>query len=101
MVLKDSSIVELSREHRPSQEDELERIEKNGGIVISVRKALRVQGSLAVSRSIGDRELKKYLSNVPEIREYERKGNEKFLVIATDGLWNVIFFFYININKKI
>ena len=89
MTHKDSKIIQLSREHRPSQQDELQRIESRGGIVIPVRKALRVQGALAVSRSIGDKDFKQYLSNVPEINIYDITGQEKFLIIGSDGLWNV------------
>src|SRR3989338_8161357 len=42
--------VQLSEDHKPSNKEEKQRIEKNGGIV----SLGRVNGALAVSRAFGD-----------------------------------------------
>lgn len=50
---------ELTRDHHPDREDEKARIEAAGG-VIRVWGVPRVNGILAVTRSIGDIYLKRY-----------------------------------------
>jgi serine/threonine protein phosphatase PrpC len=50
----------------------------------------RVSGSLAVTRALGDLELKTQgVSNVPDIEEIELTNKTNFLIIASDGLWDV------------
>jgi hypothetical protein len=53
------SILELTRDHHPDREDEKLRIEAAGGFVVDYGGLPRVNGQLAVSRSIGDLALKK------------------------------------------
>ncbi|KAB1203125.1 putative protein phosphatase 2C 14 [Morella rubra] len=53
----------LTRDHRAEQEDERKRIEDKGGYVVIHRGAWRVDGVLAVSRSIGDAHLKDWVGN--------------------------------------
>ena len=51
----------------------------------------RVQGDLAVSRAFGDCHLKRFgVSAEPELSMYEIKTSDAFLVLASDGLWDVI-----------
>ena len=45
---------------------------------------------MAVSRAIGDRMLKDYVSAEPEIVERTITKDDAFIVIATDGLWDVL-----------
>lgn len=91
---------QLTRDHNCSDEQEKERIERNGGFV----ERDRLNGDLDMSRTIGDHEFKKY-RNHPQFnrtgREYGsdllvatpditcRKLNDDaaFVIVATDGLW--------------
>lgn len=91
LLRKNWEIQQLSTEHTPDKPEECERIEKLGGYVLNVAGKARLQGSLAVSRAVGDAFYKPFLSNVPEIKEFSIQKHDKFLVLATDGLWNVIF----------
>jgi hypothetical protein len=52
-------ILELTRDHRPDREDEKLRVEAAGGFVVDYGGLPRVNGQLAVSRSIGDLAFKK------------------------------------------
>ncbi|XP_073128086.1 protein phosphatase 2C 51-like [Henckelia pumila] len=79
----------LSRDHKPDRPDEKERVEAAGGSVIN-RKGWRVQGLLPTSRSIGDHHLKPYISSQPEVTVTRRTGSDDFLIIATDGLWDMV-----------
>ncbi|XP_031385295.1 probable protein phosphatase 2C 25 [Punica granatum] len=80
----------LTSDHRPSREDEKERIEAQGGYVDSYHGVWRIQGSLAVSRGIGDRHLKKWVTAEPETKVVEIKAEHEFLILASDGLWDKV-----------
>ncbi|XAR62413.1 Phosphoprotein phosphatase [Bertholletia excelsa] len=80
--------VPLSIDHKPDRTDERRRIEEAGGFIIWAG-TWRVGGVLAVSRAFGDKLLKPYVVAEPEIQEEEIDGVE-FIIIASDGLWNVL-----------
>lgn len=79
----------LSIDHKPNREDECSRIESAGGKVIKW-DGYRVSGVLAVSRSIGDRYLRPYVVADPEIMFVSRTKEDECLILASDGLWDVI-----------
>ncbi|CAN1264123.1 Probable protein phosphatase 2C 8 [Linum perenne] len=82
--------VPLSIDHKPDRPDELERIEAAGGRVINWNGP-RVLGVLSTSRSIGDQYLKPYIIPTPEVIVHKRsKEDDQFLILASDGLWDVI-----------
>lgn len=69
------------------------RIEALGGVVSPTG---RVFGQLAVSRSLGDVHMKKprvsenFVSNDPYIAKFDLKYGDDFLILACDGLWDVM-----------
>ncbi|KAL5229402.1 hypothetical protein ABZP36_028178 [Zizania latifolia] len=79
----------LSMDHKPNREDEYTRIEAQGGKVIQWN-GYRVLGVLAMSRSIGDKYLKPYIIPVPEVTVVARAKDDECLVLASDGLWDVM-----------
>lgn len=79
----------LTLDHKPNVPEELQRIEDGGGFVISFGVS-RVQGILAVSRSIGDKSLKPYVIAEPRIAEGRLGRENDFLIIACDGVWDVL-----------
>lgn len=80
----------LTTDHRAGRDDERERIENQGGYVEFYRGAWRVHGILAISRSIGDAHLKKWVVAEPETRVLDLEQDMEFLVLASDGLWDVV-----------
>lgn len=50
----------------------------------------RVNGRLAVSRAIGDFGLKDVVIGEPDIVCLPLNGNEDFLLLACDGLWDYV-----------
>lgn len=51
----------------------------------------RVGGQLAVSRAFGDYSLKKEgVTAIPYVRKHFMRPFDKFLIIATDGVWDVL-----------
>ncbi|TKY71023.1 phosphatase 2C 8 [Spatholobus suberectus] len=81
--------VPLSRDHKPDRPDEKERIEAAGGRVINWN-GNRVLGVLATSRSIGDHCMKPFVISQPETNVYARTESDEFVVVASDGLWDVV-----------
>jgi protein phosphatase 2C len=47
-------------------------------------------GELAVSRAIGDHCLRPYVIPEPELLMVERTPDDEVLVLASDGLWDVM-----------
>ncbi|PSS19344.1 Protein like [Actinidia chinensis var. chinensis] len=81
--------VALSVDHKPNREDEHTRIEAAGGKVIQWN-GHRVFGVLAMSRSIGDRYLKPWIIPDPEVMFIPRTKEDECLILASDGLWDVL-----------
>ncbi|KAJ4794174.1 Protein phosphatase 2C family protein [Rhynchospora pubera] len=81
--------VALSSDHKPNRPDEMRRIEQAGGKVIDWN-GFRVWGILATSRSIGDHYLKPCVTCEPEVTVTDRLGEDEFLILASDGLWDVV-----------
>ncbi|XP_010253791.1 PREDICTED: probable protein phosphatase 2C 25 [Nelumbo nucifera] len=80
----------LTCDHRPNREDEMDRIESLGGYVDCCHGVWRLQGSLAVSRGIGDRHLKQWVTAEPETKILKIRPECEFLILASDGLWDKV-----------
>ncbi|XP_058785971.1 probable protein phosphatase 2C 60 isoform X1 [Vicia villosa] len=85
----------LSIDHKPDLEIEKERISKAGGFI----HAGRVNGSLNLTRAIGDMEFKqnKFLpaekqvvTANPDINTVELCDEDEFMVLACDGIWDCL-----------
>jgi serine/threonine protein phosphatase PrpC len=77
----------LSYDHKANDAPEKSRIEQAGGFVIRGR----VLGILAVARSFGDHSLKQFVVPTPFVQSVElREGEDDFLVLACDGVWDVM-----------
>ncbi|KAH7723124.1 protein phosphatase 2C containing protein [Aphelenchoides avenae] len=78
--------MQISVDHSPINYDERVRIQKAGGTV----KDGRVLGILEVSRSIGDGQFKAHgVISTPDVKKLTLTSNDKFLLLACDGLWKV------------
>ncbi|XBI98706.1 hypothetical protein VPH35_018914 [Triticum aestivum] len=81
----------LTDDHRASRQDERDRIEAlKGGLVLNCRGVWRVQGSLAVTRGIGDAHLKPWVVAEPETRTVDVGADCELLILASDGLWDKV-----------
>lgn len=80
----------MTSDHQPSRKDERDRIEALGGYVDCCHGVWRIQGSLAVSRAIGDQYLKKWVVAEPETKVCKILPDCEFLILASDGLWNKV-----------
>jgi protein phosphatase 1L len=81
--------IRLTTDHKPDLPEERARIEAQGGIVATLDVA-RVQGSLAMSRSLGDAFLKPFVTAEPRIAEGFFGRRDDVAIVACDGLWDVV-----------
>ncbi|XP_055937745.1 protein phosphatase 1L-like [Argiope bruennichi] len=82
--------IPLSFDHKPIQLKECRRIKEAGGF-ISFNGVWRVAGILATSRALGDFPLKdrNLVIACPDILTFDLADlNPKFMILATDGLWD-------------
>ncbi|KAJ1698249.1 hypothetical protein LUZ63_006761 [Rhynchospora breviuscula] len=89
VICRGGNAIAVSRDHKPDQSDERQRIEDAGGFVMWAG-TWRVGGVLAVSRAFGDRLLKQFVVAEPEIKEEKVDNSLEFLILASDGLWDVV-----------
>uniref|UniRef100_A0A8C4MUX2 Protein phosphatase 1F n=1 Tax=Equus asinus asinus TaxID=83772 RepID=A0A8C4MUX2_EQUAS len=89
ILVQQGQVVKLMEPHRPERQDERERIEALGGFV-SHMDCWRVNGTLAVSRAIGDVFQKPYVSGEADAASRELTGSEDYLLLACDGFFDVV-----------
>ena len=95
--------IDLTKDHKPNDSVERERIEGLGGTVdwcgeVDSRGfpkentgVYRINGNLALSRAIGDRSERPWVTNAVDIKHYLiDEGEDSFVILATDGLWDVM-----------
>ena len=95
----------LSRDHKPSEPDENKRIINNNGRIKKcydedLKKYLgpdrvwlknKEEPGLAMTRSIGDKIAHSVgVTDEPEFKNFEYDGTEKFIIIASDGIWEYL-----------
>ncbi|CAN9501171.1 unnamed protein product [Ophioblennius macclurei] len=89
ILVRKGQVVELMKPHKPDREDEKQRIEALGGCVIWFG-TWRVNGSLSVSRAIGDSEYKPYICGDADHNIFPLDGSEDYLILACDGFWDTV-----------
>ncbi len=92
VLCRNGEAIALSVDHKPYDTKEKNRIERNSGFV----QHGRVNGRLAVSRALGDNSLKHEdpklspLTAMPDITINTLTKNDEFIILACDGLWDVM-----------
>uniref|UniRef100_A0A0E0CGX6 protein-serine/threonine phosphatase n=1 Tax=Oryza meridionalis TaxID=40149 RepID=A0A0E0CGX6_9ORYZ len=107
VISRNGQAIALSNDHKPNFPEETQRIVAAGGSVSFSRGSHRVNNGIAVSRAIGiaymfvggdlsyknNKKLRpeqQLLTCSPEIRADQLTDNTEFLVIACDGVWDVL-----------
>jgi len=86
---KENIAEQLSQDHKPASPDERQRIEKLGGVIEFDGAEWRIL-KLSLSRAFGDLDCMPYVTNMPQIYNYKINKKDKFIIIACDGLWDVL-----------
>ncbi|XP_062852008.1 protein phosphatase 1G [Trichomycterus rosablanca] len=96
VVSEKGKAVDMSYDHKPEDELELNRIKNAGG---KVTMDGRVNGGLNLSRAIGDHFYKRnknlppeeqMISALPDVKVLTLNEDHDFMVVACDGIWNVM-----------
>ena len=86
-LITKSEMILLTKDHKCCDANEVKRIRDKGGIVFRER----VFGTLMLTRSFGDKEMKKYgVLSTPDIYIKNVEKDDLFIVIASDGVWDVV-----------
>ncbi|KAL4439513.1 hypothetical protein ABPG74_003915 [Tetrahymena malaccensis] len=87
VLCENDKAVRVSTDHKATNDQEIKRIKDMGGMIIRGR----VSGSLAVTRALGDLDLKtEGVLNVPDVQDFMITSKTQYLILASDGLWDVV-----------
>ena len=86
-LIKKNEIKLITKDHKCNDANEVKRIRDTGGVVFRER----VFGTLMLTRSFGDKEMKKYgVLSTPDIFSKNIEEDDMFVIIASDGVWDVV-----------
>ena len=87
---RSGSAVTFTSDHSPTAAVERRRLEAAGGRLVQTDDGKwRLNGQIAVSRAFGDK-TQPLVSHVPDVTHYALRGMDELLVLATDGVWDVL-----------
>src|SRR5579872_6718342 len=89
VLCRNNLAIPLTKDHKPDWPEEYARIIKLGGQIKKDGNTYRIN-DLSVSRAFGDKESSKYVTHIPDIYKYKLKSTDRFMIIACDGLWDVM-----------
>ena len=89
VLCRDFNAMPLTKDHKPMWPEERRRITALGGLIIYDGHDYRIK-DLSVSRAFGDIDANPYVTNMPDIYRYRIEKNDYFIIIACDGLWDVL-----------
>ena len=86
-IIYDKSYKQISSDHKCTIEDEKTRVINMGGRI----QKNRVMGQLILTRTLGDLYVKQYgVINTPDVSVNEIGDRVKYVILASDGVWDVI-----------
>lgn len=86
VLFRNGHSIRLTYDHKASDILEMQRVEQAGGLIMKSR----VNGMLAVTRSLGDKFFDGLVVGNPFTACVEITTEDEFLILACDGLWDVI-----------
>jgi len=88
MICRNNIGISLTKDHKPDWPEEYARIKALGGDIVWDGFDFRIK-DLSVSRAFGDINAEPFLTCIPDIYRYKITSDDKFIVLACDGLWDV------------
>jgi serine/threonine protein phosphatase PrpC len=89
VICKNNIAIPLTKDHKPDKPEEECRIRKLGGTIVYDGADWRIS-DLSVSRAFGDLSAEPYVTCEPDVFEYMITSRDKFIIMACDGLWDVM-----------
>ncbi len=95
LLVRNGRCLYSTTDHKPSQPEEKERIEKLGGTLLKIdekRGIYRIDAGnkLAVSRTFGDSKDRPFVIETPTNHKMETVQAGDYFVLATDGFWDIV-----------
>lgn len=87
MVNKNGFPIMMSQEHKVDFEQV--KLKQKGAFITREHGMARVNGTLNLSRALGDFYLKKFITSTPFIKTCNIKDTE-YIILASDGIWDVL-----------
>jgi adenylate cyclase len=85
--VKAAGIQRMTIDHKPNVREEYERLRRHN-LVISIEG--RIQGKLAIAQCLGDFWCGEGIYVEPDVAEFDIEDDDVALIIACDGLWDMI-----------
>ncbi len=89
ILIRQNEAIRISYDHKASDKSEIKRVKKEGGLILNKR----LFGTLAITRALGDYSFKNdvnRLSHIPYFAKIFIEQTDRFIIIASDGIWDVI-----------
>lgn len=86
IILRNDTVLRLTHDHKPSDETEAARITGAGAFI----RDGRVNGMIGITRALGDHTMKQWIISTPHVTIIELQPTDDYLVLACDGVWDVI-----------
>jgi len=86
VICQQGSVSFSTKDHKATDPDEIGRIQELGGQVVDGR----VNGQLSITRALGDSNLSPFVIPTPDIYEQVASKYDEFMVLASDGVWDVL-----------
>lgn len=86
VLCRGGRLYRLSYDHKASDPNEVQRVRDEGGLIVKNR----VNGVFAITRSLGDSYIKNLVTGKPFTTATEITNEDEFLILACDGVWDVI-----------
>lgn len=83
---KEAGVVQITKDHTLQDVQERQAVVGRGATIANER----VNGTLQITRALGDSNLSNYISCIPDIFEHTLTPDDEFLIIACDGIWDVL-----------
>lgn len=111
VMAKNGKAVEMSIDHKPESQTEIDRITKSGSVITEGR----VDGNLNLTRSLGDLKYKhrehlkpeeQAITANPDTYEFDLTNDTDFILMGCDGIWEkrsneeAVEYVYQQINKQ-
>lgn len=104
VLIRNNEVIELTNDHTPNDKDpEYQRIktlteQNNKDFKNIIRKyghqwyvvSIEHDSALTMTRAFGDRHYSPYVISTPQINVLDQTTEDEFLILATDGIWDVL-----------
>ena len=90
IIYKNKKFKQITTDHKPDDVNENKRIKELNGVIYPDSDGVLRIGDLSLTRSFGDADHEPYVIQTPDIFNVKLTSDIKYVVMACDGLWDVI-----------